>query len=221
MNWKSAFSTAIGKKLIMGLTGVFLILFLVVHCYVNAQIFWNDGGVKFNEHAHFFGTNPIIRTIEIGLFVFLIWHIVQGLRLWAVNSKRRSTRYAVKSRSTSRWYSRSMGLLGTLILLFLVLHLSAFWIPNRGHQLVTGEEIDLFEKMKLVFSEAWIVIVYVLGCVSLAFHLVHGFYSAFQTLGLATHRYKALIHGIGVAFSIIVPAVFAAMPIAFFTQWIQ
>lgn len=221
MNWKTAFSTAIGKKLIMGLTGIFLILFLVVHCYVNAQIFWNDGGVTFNEHAHFFGTNPIIRTIEIGLFVFLIWHMVQGLLLAYNNTKRRSTRYAVKSRNTSRWYSRSMGLLGTLILLFLILHLSAFWIPNRGSQLVTGEEIDLFEKMKLTFSEAWIVIIYVLGCISLAFHLLHGFYSAFQTLGLATHRYKGLIRGIGVAFSIFVPAVFAAMPIAFFTQWIQ
>lgn len=222
MNWKTAFSTAIGKKLIMGLTGLFLILFLIVHCYVNAQIFWNDGGVKFNEAAHFMGTNPVIRTVEIGLFVFLIWHIIQGLRLAIRNRARRSSRYAVTpGNKTSRWYSRSMGLLGTLILLFLVLHLSAFWIPNRGSQLVTGEEIDLFEKMKLVFQEPWIVVVYVLGCISLAFHLVHGFYSSFQTLGLTTHRYKGMIRSIGVAFSIIVPLVFAAMPIAFLAGWIQ
>lgn len=222
MNWKTAFSTAIGKKLIMGLTGLFLIIFLVVHCYVNAQIFWNDGGVTFNEHAHFFGTNPVIRTIEIGLFVFLIWHIIQGLSLAIRNRGRRSSRYAVSAgNKTSRWYSRSMGLLGTLILLFLVVHLSEFWIPNRGSQLVTGEEIDLFEKMKAAFSVPWLVAIYVVGCISLAFHLLHGFYSAFQTLGLATHRYKGLIRGLGVAFSIIVPLVFVAMPIAFYTQWIQ
>lgn len=217
MNWKAAFSTAIGKKLLMGATGLFLVTFLVVHCYINAQVFYNDGGATFNIYAHFMGTNPIIRTIEIGLMAFLLWHIILGLQLWFRNMARRKTKYAVKpGNKTSSWYSRSMGILGTLILLFLIIHLDAFWIPNRGSQLTTGEEIDLFQKMADKFANPVMVVVYVLGCFSLAWHLVHGFFSAFQTFGLTTHRYKKLIYNIGVGFSIIVPLVFALMPVWFY-----
>lgn len=217
MNWKTAFSTAIGKKLMMGATGLFLIAFLVVHCYINAQVFYNDGGANFNIYAHFMGTNPIIRFIEIGLMAFLAWHIILGLILWRSNTQKRKQRYAVSAgNQTSRWYSRSMGILGTLILLFLILHLSAFWAPNRSQQFMEGEERDLFSDMANAFSNPVVVIIYVLGCFSLAWHLVHGFYSAFQTFGLATHRYKAMIRNIGVGFSIIVPLVFALMPVWFY-----
>lgn len=204
----------------MSLTGLFLILFLIVHCYVNAQIFISRQA--FLDAAHFMGTNMLIRTIEIGLFAFLILHTVQGLSLAAKNRAKRSSRYAVSAgNATSKWYSRSMALLGTLILLFLVLHLSKFWAPNRLSQLTTGEEKDLFEMMKEEFSMAWVVVVYLFGCFSLAWHLVHGFYSAFQTLGLGTHKYKALIKTVGVAFAIIVPAVFAIMPVAFYTGMVK
>jgi succinate dehydrogenase / fumarate reductase cytochrome b subunit len=217
MNWNRAFSTAIGKKLIMGATGLFLITFLVVHCYINAQVFYNDGGAHFNTLAHFMGTNPVIRVIEIGLMVFLIWHIILGLMLWRKNVSRRKTRYAVSpGNKTSSWYSRSMGILGTLILLFLIIHLSAFWIPNRGNQLIEGEELDLFQRMAEAFQSPILVIVYVLGCIALAWHLVHGFFSAFQTFGLTTHRYKGAIYNIGVGFSIIVPLIFALMPLWFY-----
>ena len=217
MNWKTAFSTAIGKKLLMGATGLFLITFLIVHCYINAQVFYNDGGANFNVLAHFMGTNPVIRFIEIGLMVFLVWHIVLGLQLWFKNMGRRKTRYEVKpGNKTSPWYSRAMGILGTLILLFLILHLSAFWIPNRGNQIMKGEELDLFQRMADAFSNPIIVAIYIFGCVSLAWHLVHGFYSAFQTFGLTTHRYKGLIRNIGIGFSIIVPLIFALMPLWFY-----
>src|SRR5215831_13939689 len=99
MNWKQYFSTSVGKKLQMSLTGLFLILFLIVHCYVNAQIFYNDGGARFSEAAHFMGTNFLIRTVEIGLFAFLILHIVQGLVLWARNKSRRKVGYSVNAGS--------------------------------------------------------------------------------------------------------------------------
>jgi len=222
MNWKQSFSTSIGKKLQMSLTGLFLITFLIVHCYVNAQIFYNDGGVRFSEAAHFMGTNFLIRTIEIGLFAFLILHIVQGLLLWAKNRARRSVGYAVKAgNKTSPWYSRSMALLGTLILLFLILHLSKFWGPNRISQTMGNGELNLYQMMKAEFQVAWVVVVYVLGCIALGWHLVHGFYSSFQTLGLGTHKYKGMIKGIGVAFSIIVPIIFALMPIAFYMNWLN
>lgn len=217
MNWKNAFSTAIGKKLLMGATGLFLITFLMVHCYVNAQVFYNDGGFNFNVYAHFLGTNPLVRIVEIGLMVFLVWHSVLGLMLWVKNTSRRKQRYAVSARSqTSRWYSRSMGILGTLILLFLILHLSAFWFPNRKNQLVEGDELDLFSKMAVAFANPVVVVIYVLGCFSLAWHLMHGFFSAFQTFGLTTHRYKGAIRNTGIGFSILVPLLFALMPVWFY-----
>ncbi len=221
MSWKNYFSTSIGKKLQMSLTGLFLITFLIVHCYINAQIFYNDGGVRFTEAAHFMGTNFLIRTVEIGLMAFLLLHIIQGLALWSRNRSRRTNRYAVNAGSaTSPWYSRSMALLGTLILLFLIMHLSKFWAPNRFSQITGGGEKDLYHMMKEEFQTAWVVGVYIFGCISLGWHLVHGFYSAFQTLGLGTSKYKGLIKSVGVAFSIIVPLIFIAMPVAFFMNWI-
>jgi len=217
MKWKTAFSTAIGKKLQMGATGLFLITFLIVHCYINAQVFYNDGGENFNVLAHFMGTNPVIRFIEIGLMLFLVWHTVLGLRLWARNKSRRKQGYAVSAgNKTSRWYSRSMGILGTLILLFLILHLSAFWVPNRANQIVEGEERDLFGMMADKFQNPLMVVIYVLGCFSLAWHLVHGFWSAFQTFGLTTHRYKSIIRNTGIGFSVLIPLIFALMPIWFY-----
>ena len=222
MNWKQYFSTSIGKKLQMSLTGLFLITFLIVHCYINAQIFYNDGGVRFSEAAHFMGTNFVIRTVEIGLFAFLILHIVQGLLLWAKNRSRRSIGYSVSAgNKTSPWYSRSMALLGTLILLFLIVHLYMFWGPNRLSQLTGKGELNLYEMMRDEFSNLWVVVIYICGVIALGWHLLHGFYSAFQTLGLGTHRYKGLIKSVGVAFSIIVPVIFALMPISFYMHWIN
>lgn len=222
MSWKNAFNSSVGKKIQMSLTGLFLILFLLVHCYVNAMIFWNDGGEKFTEAAHFMGTNVVIRITEIGLFAFLILHIVQGLRLWMQNRKRRNTRYAVAAgNATSKWYSRSMGILGTLILLFLVLHISAFWAPNRASQTMGNGELDLYGMMRDAFQNIVVVVIYIFGCISLAWHLVHGFFSAFQTLGLAMNKYKGIIKSVGVVFSIIIPLIFALMPLAFYLHWIQ
>jgi succinate dehydrogenase / fumarate reductase cytochrome b subunit len=206
----------------MSFTGLFLISFLIVHCYINAQIFWFDGGVKFNEAAHFMGTNPVIRIVEVGLVVGFLLHIVQGLMLANQNRSKRSVRYAMhKTNETSKWYSRSMGLLGTLILLFLVLHTSQFWIPNRAEQFATGEELNLYARMSDTFQNLWVVIVYVLGCISLGFHLAHGFYSSFQTLGMGTPKYKTIIRRAGIAFSIIVPLLFCSMPIAFYLGWLN
>lgn len=219
MNWKNTFSTSIGKKILVGATGLFLITFLIVHCYVNAMIFWQDGGKHFTEAAAFMGGNVAVRIMEIGLFAALLVHIVQGLTLWSQNNKRRPVKYAVTpGNKTSKWYSRSMGLLGTLILLFLVMHLYHFWAPNRYGQAFDAawKETDLYDKMAIVFSNPIVVVVYVLGCVSLGWHLMHGFFSAFQTFGLATNKYKGMVKSIGVAFSVLIPLIFALMPIYFY-----
>lgn len=206
----------------MGVTGISLVGFLVVHCYINALIFLPDGIRRYLEAGHFMGTNPIVRTLEIGLFVGIILHIVQGLMLTAQNKAKRPIGYQIAPGSkSSTWYSRSMGLLGTLILIFIVMHLSHFWVPNRYEQhFGSGHEINLYEKMEMVFQNPIVVLVYVLGCISLAWHLMHGFWSAFQTLGMYTPKYAPFIKGLGTAFSIIVPLIFIAMPVAFYFGWL-
>jgi succinate dehydrogenase / fumarate reductase cytochrome b subunit len=215
-------TSSLGKKLIMALTGLFLISFLIIHCTINAMIFLNDGGETFSYWGHFMGTNPIIRTLEIGLVLGFLFHIIQGLLLLKENRAARPIRYSVeKPTANSKWYSRSMGLLGTIILLFLIMHTSHFWIPNRTNQFVEGEELPLYQMMLEIFTNPWVVIFYVIGCISLLWHLLHGFASAFQSLGLNHAKYNGMISFVGAAFSIIVPLIFALMPIAIYFKWVQ
>jgi succinate dehydrogenase / fumarate reductase, cytochrome b subunit len=223
MKWSELFCSSVGKKWVMSLTGIFLILFLIVHVALNACIWAMDGGVMFNKGAHFMGSNVVPRILEIGLFVGFILHIVQGLMLEFKNRSSRKKGYAVPmGNNGSKWYSRSMGFLGTIILLFLVMHLKDFWIPNRSNQgWLLGEEIDLYQKMLEVFSDGWVVLIYVLGCISLAWHLLHGFQSAFRTLGVSNPKYLRMIVATGTAFSIIVPLVFAMMPISMYLGWVK
>jgi succinate dehydrogenase / fumarate reductase cytochrome b subunit len=212
------FNSSIGKKIMMALTGIFLISFLLVHCGVNSMIFFNDGGETFNVAAEFMGTNWVIRTIEIGLFAFLLLHIFQGLYLWYDNAQKRKSKYGKSAgNSNSKWYSRSMGLLGTLLLMFLVIHIQHFWIGSR----LTGLDGTLYEEMQAVFAEGWVVVVYVVGCISLAYHLLHGFQSAFQSLGINHPAYTPIIKQVGAGFSIVVSILFAAMPVAMHFQFIQ
>lgn len=214
MAWLAkSLNSSLGKKLLMAITGLFLISFLIIHCGLNATIFLNDGGVTFNEGAEFMGTNPLIRTMEIVLFVGLIYHIFDGLSLWLENKKKRPVAYAViDGKANSTWYSRSMGLLGTLLLLFLIIHLKHFWYFSR---LTDGlESKTLYQEMQLVFESPIVVAIYVLGCISLGYHLLHGFQSAFQTLGWNHPKYTPAIKSIGAAYAVIVSVVFAAMPIA-------
>lgn len=223
MTWKQVFTSSIGKKLVMSFTGIFLILFLIIHVALNACIWANDNGAMFLQGAHFMGGTVVPRVLEIGLFAGLLLHIIQGFMLTAQNMKRRDEKYAVNyGNRGSKWYSRSMGLLGTIILLFLVVHISNFWLPNRAHQgFLLGEEINLYEKMKMEFSELWMVILYIVGCISLAYHLAHGFQSAFRTLGVHNKKYNRMLTSLGYGFSVIVPFTFAMMPVSFYLGWIQ
>jgi len=228
MKWSEFFTSSVGKKFVMGLTGIFLISFLVVHVGVNACIWAMDGGKMFNMAAHFMGSTVVIRILEIGLFIGFFIHIIQGLVLTFQNRKKRSIGYQVPMNNRgSKWYSRSMGLLGTIILIFLLIHWKQFWIPSRFMDIGTvtydnGSEVhDLYALMKETFTAGWVVIVYVLACISLAYHLLHGFQSAFRSLGLHNNRYLHLINAIGIGFSIIVPLAFAMMPISMYFNWVQ
>lgn len=223
MNWFSrALTSSIGKKIVMALTGLFLISFLVVHASINAMIFIDDGGATFTHWAHFMATNPIIRTLEIVLVLGFLFHIAQGLILWKQNRDARgAVRYHVVNQpKQSTWYSRSMTLLGTLILLFLVIHTSNFWIPNRKHQFMTGEELPLYQMILVTFQNPIEVIIYLFGCFSLFWHLLHGFQSSFQSLGLKHNKYNKLILTGGVIFSVAIALLFAMMPLSVYFRWI-
>lgn len=209
------FTSSIGRKVVVGVTGLFLISFLIVHCGINSLIFLNDGGKLFEEAAHFMGTNILIRTMEIVLFIGLLAHIFQSLLLARQNAKARPVQYTVDGASqNSKWYSRSMPILGILILMFLIVHLRHFWVESRFTDHFTNGQETMFEEMKEVFEHLWVVIVYVLAMVALSYHLMHGFQSAFQTMGWNHPKYTPLIKKVGVAFAIIVPFIFALMPIA-------
>ncbi len=236
MTWKQFFTSSIGKKFVMGFTGFFLIIFLIIHCFINGMIVFSDNGETFNHWASFMGTNWIVRVMEIGLFAGLILHIVQGLVLWAQNRRARPIKYLVnKPDANSKWYSRSMGLLGTLILIFLIVHLYHFWTPSRFGGMLgihTLEETtlgtynnqqvhNLYAEMLIVFKNPVVVIIYVLGMISLAWHLLHGFQSAFQTFGINHKKFNPIIKSIGVVYSILIPLLFALMPVAIYFKWIQ
>lgn len=221
--------SSIGKKFIMGTTGLFLITFLIVHCFINMLIFFNDGGETFNKGAEFMGTNWLIRAMEIVLFGGLILHMVQALVLTLENRKARPVQYdKVNGVANSKWYSRSMGLLGTLILMFLIIHLKHFWVLSRftdhiahnEYEKLAGQE-TLFGEMQEVFENPIVVVVYVLAMISLAYHLMHGFQSAFQTLGLNHRKYTPMIKKAGIVFSIVISICFAAMPIAMHLHWVK
>lgn len=233
MKWSAFFTSSIGKKFVMALTGLFLISFLVVHVGLNACIWANDGGEMFNKAAHFMSTMIVIRIIEVGLFVGIFLHAIQGIILWVENSRARKVRYAVPyGKRGSTWYSRSMGLLGTLLLLFLILHWTHFWVPSRFGGLGNIHELgtvdyngityhNLYAEMINVFQSPVVVIIYVLGCVSLCYHLLHGFQSAFRSIGIYNSRYMRLIQSVGAVFSIIVPLAFAMMPVSIYLGWIS
>lgn len=214
----------------MALTGFFLITFLVVHAGLNACIWANDGGEMFNKAAHFMGSMVVIKIFEVGLFAGILLHIIQGYVLEYSNRSKRGKGYKVSmGNNGSKWYSRSMGLLGTILLLFFILHWWHFWVPARfiGHEELTEVEYNgvhmhnMFNLMKYTFQQLWIVILYVFACFSLCWHLIHGFESAFRTVGVSNNRYLDLIRRTGIGYSVIISVAFAMMPVSMYMGWVK
>ena len=219
MKWfLEMFSSTLGRKLVMALTGLFLVTFLLVHLIGNLQLLKNDGGHAFNVYAEFMSTNPLIQTVSKANFAFILIHIFWSMMLTIRNRKARGpVGYAVPN-SKSIWSSRNMGILGTIILVFLVIHLKDFWaqmhyggIPTVNYD---GKEVrDIYTIVAYWFAKDWYVGLYVFCMLGVGFHLWHGFISAFQTLGLNHMKYNPLINFVGKTFSVIVPALFALIPI--------
>lgn len=222
MNWLTKFlSSSLGKKLIMALTGLFLISFLLIHLIGNLQLLKDDGGRAFNIYAEFMTTNPLIKTISYLLYSFILIHTFGALFLTIQNRKARGSQGYAVIKNASTWTSRNMGILGTLVFIFIVIHMKDFWaqmhwggIPTANYD---GKEVkDLYAIVAAAFSEGWYVALYVFSMIAVAFHLWHGFASAFQTLGLNHVKYNGVINAVGKLFAIAVPAAFAWIPIRMF-----
>lgn len=221
MTWKQLFTSSIGKKFVMGLTGFFLIIYLVVHASINAMIFYDDGGATFNKAAYFMSRNFFMRFMEVGLFAGFMLHIIQGLLLWKQNSSARKISYLKHNYPPEiKWYSRTMGWLGTFLLLFLVMHLYHFWAGTKNEMYFHGVEKNLYLEMKEIFTNPLFFVLYMIGLVSLLFHLLQGFQSAFQTFGINHRRWTPIVKGIGIFYAFTICILFAFMPISFMAGWL-
>ncbi len=223
----------------MALTGLFLISFLVIHvglnsCIFNDLSFFNpeDNGSMFNRAAYFMGNSLVIRILEFGLFAGFILHIIQGYAVEIKNRKMRKLSYQVAmGNKGSKWYSRSMAIMGTLIFFYLIIHVSQFWVPSRithtaepvSYPELSGnrEMHNMFLLMYDTFQQEWVVLLYLVGVLSLAFHLFHGFHSAFRSLGVHNRKYLKILEGFGYAFTIIVCVLFALMPLSMYFDWVS
>lgn len=201
------FNSSIGRKFAMALSAFFLIFFLIAHLLINMlSVFSADA---FNAASHFMGTNPLVQfLLQPILLLGVIFHFVLGFILEIKNRKARgSVAYIGKPKtSNAPWASRYMIVTGAMILAFLVLHFADFWIPTvaKNYFGAVHEESDyahLLEK----FSELWRVALYVISFVLLAFHLQHGFQSAFQSVGANHRRYNKLIKALGNFYAVFVP----------------
>ena len=212
-------SSSLGQKVVMACTGLFLCLFLVEHLYTNLLLYAGDGGVEFNEASHFMVHSIIIRIIEVVLGVSIVIHVWQAVQLTRQNAKARPVAYSVtKVSETSTWFSRNMGFTGSMILFFTIVHLYQFFVPYRltGEIGVEGSE-TVAEEVAEALANPWYALLYLVSVAFLAFHLNHGFQSAFQSLGANNKNYAPMLKMFGSFFAyVIVGLGFASFPILFY-----
>ncbi|MFN8415169.1 MAG: succinate dehydrogenase cytochrome b subunit [Cytophagaceae bacterium] len=230
MSWfvKTVWSTSVGRKLVMALTGLFLCTFLAVHLAGNLQLLKQDEGLAFNTYAKFMTSNPLIKTTSYLLYASIIGHAIWGIVLTLKNKKARPQGYAYQDAGVSSvWASRNMGILGTILLVFIVVHMGDFWREyheyGTSHPMEThtytdekGDSIvlkDLYHEVVEAYESPLLVAFYVFSMLAVGFHLYHGFQSAFKTLGLNHPKYSPMVNAISVIFWGLIPAGFALIPL--------
>ena len=207
--------SSIGKKAIMAFTGLFLCLFLIEHIYGNVLLYAGDGGVAFNDYSHSACHNIIIRIIEVFLFAAIILHVYQAIVITRDNAKARPIKYAVStSTAGSSWFSRNMGITGSVIFFFIVIHLYNFFLPYRITDMPNN--VTLAMLVKAAFHNIYYCCIYVTGVTFLFFHLSHGFRSAFHTLGLNDKKYTPVWKAVGTGFAWLMWLGFISFPILFY-----
>ncbi len=212
------FNSSVGKKLIMSLAGLFLITFLLVHLGINLLIF-KESPEAYNKAAHFMMSNIAIKVMEIVLFGGFFLHMIYGLILTIQNWLARPIGYKKTYNSQTSFFSKYMFHTAIILLIFLVLHLLDFYVKSK----FIGDIEEVFYDGKpyhdlatLVierFQIGWVVIVYVVALFGLGFHLLHGFQSAFQTLGLNHPVYTPIIKSAGIIYTVAVTLGFMSIPV--------
>jgi succinate dehydrogenase / fumarate reductase cytochrome b subunit len=207
------FNSSIGRKVAMALSAFFLMFFLLQHFAINILSVFNPD--LFNEVSHFMGTNPLIQFVLQPILIFgVVFHFIMGFILELKNKKANGINYTRNNGSAnSTWMSRNMIWSGVAILAFVILHFIDFWFPEINTKFVRGdwsgmqegvEGYRYFEELQHKFHSHIRTIAYVISFVFLMLHLLHGFTSAFQSMGATAGRKKTL-QNIGKAYSIIIP----------------
>jgi succinate dehydrogenase / fumarate reductase cytochrome b subunit len=205
------FKSSIGRKFSMALSALFLIIFLLQHFAINfISVFSPEA---FNEISHFMGTNPLIQFAMQPILIFaVVFHFVMGFVLEIKNRNSREVKYAMsKGEANSSWVSRNMIYSGATILAFIGLHFYDFWIPEIVHKYVEFAPEDpnrYFSEMVHKFESPVRVVLYVISFVFLSLHLLHGFQSAFQSIGARHNKYTPQIEQIGKIYGIVIPVGF-------------
>lgn len=225
MSRKSLLSYSIGRKNLMALTGLFLCLFLVIHLAGNLQLLLpvERAQLQYNQYSELLTHNILIKIVSYVLYASIIahsgWALILTLRSRAA---RGDHGYAYDRRSVvSTWYSRNMGILGALLLVFIVIHMANFWYPYKFGTVpmdAAGRK-DLYRVVVMAYREWWYVAIYVVSMLVLGFHLLHGFYSAFQSLGLYHSKYGRWMKWTGRVYTALITAGFILIPLwIYFTQ---
>ena len=218
------FASSIGKKLMMALAGLFLSIFLLVHLGINLTLILFDDPRIFNIAAHFMATNLLIKIFEIVLFGGILLHILYGLIVQVLNWMARPIRYRVANYAQTSFFSKFMIHTALTILVFLVIHLVDFYFKAKlGHVeevIYNGKHYhDLGPVVIEKFRLGGFVIFYIASFLFLGFHLLHGFQSAFQTLGLNHSVYSPVIKALGILYSLIIVGGFSIIPLViYFTR---
>jgi succinate dehydrogenase / fumarate reductase cytochrome b subunit len=224
MSKKISLNITIIRKVLMAFTGLFLSFFLIIHLAGNLQLLLPEGvaQIQYNSYSHLLSSNFIIKFVSYVLYLSILAHAVLALVLTFLNYKAGGSKYAVdKRRQVSGWATRNMGLLGSLIFIFLVVHLANFWYIYKFGQpaLDANGNKDLYTIVVEVYKEPWYVIAYVIAMLVLGFHLWHGFQSAFRTLGLYNMTYIKWVRYFGFFFSIVMALGFSIIPIILYFRY--
>lgn len=213
--------SSIGRKVVMSLSGLFLITFLAVHLGANLTLLAGWGGsvseTLYNQVCEFMDTNPFIKLMVPVLAAGFAIHIVMAFMLQLQNRKARGNdRYAVASKSNIRWESKNMMVLGVVVLGFLAIHLMHFWAKMQLQHFIGGEaEANAFMLAQELFTNPLYAVMYVVWVCALWFHLNHGFWSALQSVGLNNYNWMPRWKALGLAVSTIFCVGYAIIPLAF------
>jgi succinate dehydrogenase / fumarate reductase cytochrome b subunit len=215
----SILTSSIGKKLMMSLAGIFLIVFLVVHLGINLSLILSDSRETFNKAANFMGSNIVVRVMEIVLFGGFLLHMMYGVVLQLQNWMARPNRYRKENYSQTSFFSKFMIHTAAVITVFLVIHLFDFYFKAKifGDVPIVNYDGKEYHDLGILviekFKIGWVVIFYLACFVILGFHLLHGFQSAFQSLGLNHKVYSPVIKTLGVIYTILVVGGFMLIPV--------